>query len=169
MRQIIKNPCPIAPAQEEFLRIERELNGQIPSDYRKFITYQNGGFPVDPEGKGFWHFNFRDESNPFAPNRSPELNKVFSVGIGDKMEYFSDALTAYRYIREDDKTYPIDMLPIAETAASAIVGLSLGPMTNGQVHLCPVGMAYRVGAVILAPSFTGFLNSLYLRDPDEGA
>lgn len=165
MRKVIKMPCVKSPTEVDFAVIERELAGRIPLDYRNFILCQNGGIAADPGDKGFWYFNFIDVGNKHVPDQYEMITRFFSVGIGDDCGGYDDALSAYRSIRRDDHSYPMDLLPIAETSSSVIVGLSLGS-DSGEVRLCPNGLAYCAGHIVLARSFTDFIDSLYLRNPD---
>jgi hypothetical protein len=152
-----------SPTEGDFAVIERELGGPIPLDYRNFILSQNGGIAADPGDKGFWYFNFIDVDNKHVPDQYDTITRFFSIGIGDDCGGYDDALSAFLSIRRDDPSYPMGLLPIAETSSSVIVGLSLGS-DSGEVRLCPNGLAYCAGHIVLARSFT---ESLYFQSPDD--
>lgn len=166
MKKVIKIPCPKTPSEDDFSRIEGILGGPLPADYREFIIENNGGIATDPNGNGVWRFKYLNPTNRFFPDQFDKLDRFFSVGVGKSERGFNDVLDVYDSLRVDDETLPSDLLPIGETCTSSVVALSLG-VRAGAVVLCSNGLVYEAGHIVLARSFSDFVDSLYLYDPDQ--
>lgn len=131
------------PKEEELIDLEEALSFQLPMDYKKFLTWSNGGR---------LYYN--------------KLNRLLSDGTIQKitLEKFysiSEAVKIYGFTKDRNYFDQSDIIfPIAESIGSPFIGLGINDTICGKIYVIDDDF----GATLQASNLVEFIDQIDFDD-----
>jgi len=141
--------------ESEILEFEKQFQIQMPQDFKAFMLKNNGGTPLED-----WVFDYTENGN----ENSSVIRDFFIIYTDDSTSY-DDLAKAYNSIR-NEKSAPLDFMPIATDPGGNVIFLNVGKEDNGNVyfgnHELQDNKTGYIVMSLIANSFSEFINKCYL-------
>ena len=145
--------------KETIAAFEKNLNINLPEDYKQFMIKNNGGMPEDDVV-----FNYFD--NVTETEKRAVIQEFYIIYTEDNFEV--DNIKNICKGFWNDEALPETMYSFGSDPAGNILCISLSSDDYGSVYLCnhefeTIDTGYMMPSKI-ADSFDGFLNALYVME-----
>jgi hypothetical protein len=125
--------------KDDIDNFEKEINGKLPEDYKKFMLENNGGVI-----ENFNRYYFSDEI--FYLYEFFPLDDILEADIGEL---------------SDDDYLPENWIPIAENGDSGVFFLSIKGDNFGKIYFCePVHQLISKDSILISDNFDNLIHNL---------